>query len=94
MHVRRVRPLLPCNPWPNQELLAGATAAAGCDVSHRGGQPGFVQVAAGGATLRWADYTGNDFFNTLGACYECHASVCRCTSAICTVCWSVCIDPC
>jgi predicted pyridoxine 5'-phosphate oxidase superfamily flavin-nucleotide-binding protein len=39
--------------------------AEGVDVSHRGGPPGFVQVAADGA-LRVRDYVGNSFFNTLG----------------------------
>ena len=41
-------------------------AAAGSDVSHRGGPPGFVALAGDRRTLRWADYTGNDMFNTLG----------------------------
>jgi len=35
------------------------------DVSHRGGQPGFVDVAADG-TLTVPDYSGNMYFNTLG----------------------------
>lgn len=35
------------------------------DVSHRGGQPGFVQVGADGG-LTVPDYSGNRFFNTLG----------------------------
>jgi len=35
------------------------------DVSHRGGEPGFVQVAQDG-TLTIPDYSGNRFFNTLG----------------------------
>ena len=35
------------------------------DVSHRGGAPGFVQVAADGA-LTIPDYSGNRFFSTLG----------------------------
>jgi predicted pyridoxine 5'-phosphate oxidase superfamily flavin-nucleotide-binding protein len=40
----------------------------GCDVSHRGGEPGFVQVAQeNGATRLWIpDYRGNNFFNTFG----------------------------
>ncbi|WUR11355.1 pyridoxamine 5'-phosphate oxidase family protein [[Empedobacter] haloabium] len=44
-----------------------ADTAAGrrVDVSHRGGAPGFVQVAADG-TLTVPDYPGNRFFNTLG----------------------------
>jgi ferredoxin-NADP reductase/predicted pyridoxine 5'-phosphate oxidase superfamily flavin-nucleotide-binding protein len=36
----------------------------GVDVSHRGGQPGFVRVD--GDTLTIPDYTGNFHFNTLG----------------------------
>jgi predicted pyridoxine 5'-phosphate oxidase superfamily flavin-nucleotide-binding protein len=35
------------------------------DVSHRGGMPGFVQVAGDG-TLTIPDYSGNRFFSTLG----------------------------
>ena len=42
---------------------AGPTAAT--DVSHRGGQPGFVVVGADGA-ITVPDYAGNLFFNTLG----------------------------
>ncbi|MCE3026671.1 pyridoxamine 5'-phosphate oxidase family protein [Salinicola sp. DM10] len=37
----------------------------GYDASHRGGEPGFVQVTGAG-TLRFPDYPGNNFFNTLG----------------------------
>ncbi len=36
----------------------------GVDVSHRGGPPGFVQVA--GDVLTIPDYRGNRYFNTLG----------------------------
>lgn len=36
----------------------------GADMSHRGGNPGFVRVA--GDTLIIPDYFGNDLFNTLG----------------------------
>ncbi len=36
----------------------------GADCSHRGGDPGFVQV--NGNTLHWADFPGNAMFNTLG----------------------------
>lgn len=39
-------------------------AAAGVDVSHRGGPAGFVQVRGG--ALLVPDYAGNSFFNTLG----------------------------
>lgn len=37
----------------------------GTDASHRGGMPGFVEVADG-RTLLWPDYVGNKMFNTLG----------------------------
>jgi predicted pyridoxine 5'-phosphate oxidase superfamily flavin-nucleotide-binding protein len=43
-----------------------ATAVAdGADVSHRGGKAGFLRLEEEGA-LSWPDYTGNNFFNTLG----------------------------
>jgi uncharacterized protein len=42
-----------------------AGRAAGVDVSHRGGKPGFVRVDADG-TLTAPDFFGNFFFNTLG----------------------------
>ncbi len=38
--------------------------AAGADISHRGGRPGFVRVA--GDTLCIPDFPGNRYFNTLG----------------------------
>jgi len=38
--------------------------AWGADISHRGGEPGFLQVD--GNVLRFADYPGNNLFNTLG----------------------------
>ncbi len=41
------------------------TTALGVDVSHRGGRPGFVGIAADGA-LVIPDYAGNRYFNTLG----------------------------
>jgi uncharacterized protein len=37
----------------------------GADASHRGGQPGFVQVIDDGR-IRFPDYSGNNMFNTLG----------------------------
>jgi uncharacterized protein len=43
----------------------GAGRAGGVDVSHRGGKPGFVRVAADD-TLTMPDFVGNYFFNTLG----------------------------
>ena len=41
------------------------TMATGCDVSHRGGMPGFVSVAAPDRLIV-PDYPGNNLFNTLG----------------------------
>ena len=40
----------------------------GVDVSHRGGEPGFVRLQDGadGTRLLVLDYVGNGFFNTLG----------------------------
>ncbi|MCX2864840.1 pyridoxamine 5'-phosphate oxidase family protein [Paucibacter sp. PLA-PC-4] len=41
----------------------------GVDVSHRGGEPGFVRLAhdeTGSLVLSLPDYPGNQFFNTLG----------------------------
>lgn len=40
------------------------TTAWGIDISHRGGDPGFLQVD--GNVLRFEDYPGNNLFNTLG----------------------------
>lgn len=42
-----------------------AAAGSGADVSHRGGNPGFVQVLDA-ETLQFPDYAGNRHFNTLG----------------------------
>ncbi|AXK38107.1 pyridoxamine 5'-phosphate oxidase family protein [Crenobacter cavernae] len=42
-----------------------ASPSLGVDVSHRGGEPGFVRVDNAG-TLTWPDYAGNLMFNTLG----------------------------
>jgi predicted pyridoxine 5'-phosphate oxidase superfamily flavin-nucleotide-binding protein len=47
----------------------GSSAAVhGADVSHRGGNPGFVHVddSDGATVLTTPDYPGNNFFNTLG----------------------------
>lgn len=45
--------------------MSAGDGVVGCDVSHRGGPPGFVQVSGQG-TLRFADYIGNFTFTTLG----------------------------
>lgn len=56
-------------------FIASASAARpgdeggeGVDVSHRGGEPGFVQIepSDGASVLTLPDYPGNQFFNTLG----------------------------
>lgn len=46
-------------------FIASIHAGRGPDVSHRGGQAGFISVLADG-TLRFPDYPGNSMFNTLG----------------------------
>lgn len=42
----------------------GGSTIDGVDVSHRGGKPGFVKVEGNRLTI--PDYSGNNFFNTLG----------------------------
>jgi predicted pyridoxine 5'-phosphate oxidase superfamily flavin-nucleotide-binding protein len=49
-------------------FIASARPADGVDVSHRGGMPGFVEVA--GNRIAWPDYAGNAMFNTLGNLHE------------------------
>lgn len=46
----------------------GVQRGEGVDISHRGGEPGFVQVVRteAGVVLSLPDYPGNQFFNTLG----------------------------
>ncbi|MGF6572850.1 ferredoxin-NADP reductase/predicted pyridoxine 5'-phosphate oxidase superfamily flavin-nucleotide-binding protein [Paraburkholderia sp. GAS333] len=46
-------------------LEEDAQLARGVDVSHRGGAPGFVRVDDAN-TLTTPDYSGNNFFNTIG----------------------------
>ena len=46
-------------------FVASQHAARGLDVSHRGGEPGFVRVLDP-STLRVPDYPGNSLFQTLG----------------------------
>jgi len=58
----------------NADTLFIASAAAletplgGVDISHRGGQPGFVRID--GDTLTIPDFAGNNYFNTLGNLLE------------------------
>lgn len=46
-------------------FLATTHPERGLDVSHRGGDPGFVQLLPDGR-IRLPDYTGNSLFNSLG----------------------------
>lgn len=46
-------------------FVASHNAQTGADASHRGGNPGFVQIV-GERTLRLPDYSGNSLFNTFG----------------------------
>lgn len=46
-------------------FVATRAAGLGSDVSHRGGNPGFVTVA-GPDRLAWPDYVGNSMYLTLG----------------------------
>jgi predicted pyridoxine 5'-phosphate oxidase superfamily flavin-nucleotide-binding protein len=45
-------------------FIASAHPERGADASHRGGAPGFVRAEP--TRLTWADYPGNNMFNTLG----------------------------
>lgn len=46
-------------------FIASGHTERGIDVSHRGGNPGFIQ-RLGATTLRVPDYAGNSLFNTFG----------------------------
>jgi predicted pyridoxine 5'-phosphate oxidase superfamily flavin-nucleotide-binding protein len=46
-------------------FIASLHPVAGADASHRGGNPGFVQVVSP-TRLVFPDYAGNNMFNTLG----------------------------
>lgn len=46
-------------------FIATAHPTRGADASHRGGNPGFIEVADG-ETVRIPDYAGNSMFNTFG----------------------------
>ena len=60
--------------WPNEwgrdsarsaSFIASAQAEGGADISHRGGNPGFIRVVDA-RTLLVPDYAGNTMFQTLG----------------------------
>jgi predicted pyridoxine 5'-phosphate oxidase superfamily flavin-nucleotide-binding protein len=67
--VRRARLLSKTQrAWIGQAdtfFIASAHPTAGVDVSHRGGNPGFVRVVDAGHLL-FPDYAGNTLFQTLG----------------------------
>ncbi|ACZ84221.1 pyridoxamine 5'-phosphate oxidase family protein [Streptosporangium roseum] len=46
-------------------FVATRAPGLGADLSHRGGNPGFVRVTGGGR-LVWPDYAGNSMYMTLG----------------------------
>ncbi|MET8537442.1 pyridoxamine 5'-phosphate oxidase family protein [Streptomyces sp. NPDC005065] len=46
-------------------FVASASTAGDADVSHRGGNPGFVKIL-GPNRLKWPDYSGNKMLMTLG----------------------------
>lgn len=46
-------------------FVASVQGESGTDVSHRGGNPGFVRIESS-TRLRIPDYAGNSMFNTLG----------------------------
>ncbi|WP_416668997.1 pyridoxamine 5'-phosphate oxidase family protein [Egbenema bharatensis] len=46
-------------------FIATAHSASGADASHRGGYPGFVQIASSDRLL-FPDYAGNNMFQTFG----------------------------
>ncbi|QYR24098.1 pyridoxamine 5'-phosphate oxidase family protein [Paenibacillus sp. sptzw28] len=50
-------------------FIGSASLEGKADVSHRGGNPGFVKVADAN-TLLFPDYFGNSMFNTLGNIYS------------------------
>lgn len=57
-------------------FVASRHARAGTDVSHRGGEAGFVRVIDA-STLRIPDFPGNSLFNTLGnLAVDPHAGLC------------------
>lgn len=47
-------------------FIASRHPVRGADASHRGGQPGFVDVSEDGMSLTFPDYAGNNLFQTLG----------------------------
>lgn len=50
-------------------FIGSADAEGHADASHRGGNPGFLEVPSP-TRLRWADYPGNSMFMTLGNIHD------------------------
>ncbi len=46
-------------------FISTYAAEQGADCSHRGGNPGFIEVLDHN-TIRWRDYPGNNLYNTIG----------------------------
>ncbi len=46
-------------------FISTHAAEQGADCSHRGGNPGFIEVLDHN-TIRWRDYPGNNLYNTIG----------------------------
>jgi uncharacterized protein len=76
--AQKVEPLAALDPEARQLILStdtffiasaawaeGPAASRGVDVSHRGGQPGFLAIEPDGSVLV-PDFRGNRYFNTLG----------------------------
>ncbi len=66
IHSARLTPIQ--QGWITQAdtfFIASAHAESGADISHRGGNPGFVHVVSD-SLLEFPDYSGNMMFNTLG----------------------------
>ncbi len=75
VHVGPVerRPIALNDPWVATVLasaetafLVTATPDACADVSHRGGQPGFLRYQPASATLEWTEYLGDGMFVSTG----------------------------
>lgn len=53
----------------SRSRMISGSPTTGVDVSHRGGKPGFVKICSNGR-LRFPDFSGNNFFNTLGNIHD------------------------
>ncbi len=64
LHVRQSFGNCPQYIHPRDVRAAPDEPEGGVDISHRGGEPGFVRLS--GSTLTVPDFSGNRYFNTLG----------------------------